>query len=582
MADALYAKPLAVGPNEPAPTVAPLNDGSLLDKITPYLDRHFVLKVASILESEEGKSAKELSMLRWQVYEHSLHTDDVVLETYALAHNVAVTAIPAAVKDMIASRKARIAESETKATAFLSTIDAVLKGDISVSPDADYTGPVPHAPLDVLFAHARVLYESGAYATAHAALSLHQTLSTKLSATDRRPLAQLWGYAAAAIMADALPVAATTLRVIADTIRDSPQALAARLYVAHWGLLVFFLPLPTAPLDAFVAASAADASAAAGAADGIPSGCTAARSSLAGHADWFVRNVILEERYRICSAVQAAAPHLLRYMSVALISSKLRTTGRGTLRPLTTALVQEQRVHNDSICSFVRLLNDARDVAGAQAALRASRDVLARDIFLKKRASDFMDGAWVLLFETVCRAHSRVSVDYIGERMSLSADEAESWVVGLIRDARLDARYDTEQRHVIMRAPQRSAITHLRERCKFLLSRTIVISQPTAVPSVFTVGLVVPLTFPSLRPHACAWLSRMYSCVRPCRDFMSPCGLRLPSRLRCDSFPVPPQRPQRPRRRSRSCRSRGNRLGFRILNVTCHPSTTVCYCLMYV
>ena len=63
--------------------------------------------------------------------------------------------------------------------------------------------------------------------------------------------------------------------------------------------------------------------------------------------------------------------------------------------------------------------------------------------FLVAYIEDFIENARLYIFETFCRNHQCMSIN-------MTAEEAEKWMVNLIRNARLDAKIDSKLGHVIM------------------------------------------------------------------------------------------------------------------------------------
>ena len=54
------------------------------------------------------------------------------------------------------------------------------------------------------------------------------------------------------------------------------------------------------------------------------------------------------------------------------------------------------------------------------------------------------------LFETYCRIHQTIDIKLLAEQLNMSAEHAERWLVNLVREARLDAKIDSEANHVLM------------------------------------------------------------------------------------------------------------------------------------
>ena len=76
--------------------------------------------------------------------------------------------------------------------------------------------------------------------------------------------------------------------------------------------------------------------------------------------------------------------------------------------------------------------------------------VITNDFFSTACTEDFMENARLLIFEIFCRIHQVISIDMLAEKLNMVPDQAEQWIVNLIRDARMDAKIDSQKGHVLM------------------------------------------------------------------------------------------------------------------------------------
>lgn len=60
----------------------------------------------------------------------------------------------------------------------------------------------------------------------------------------------------------------------------------------------------------------------------------------------------------------------------------------------------------------------------------------------------------------------------LAEKLNMTPEEAERWIVNLIRNARLDAKIDSQQGHVVMGLNTVSPYQQLMEKTKALAMRT--------------------------------------------------------------------------------------------------------------
>merc|ERR1712042_20514 len=82
--------------------------------------------------------------------------------------------------------------------------------------------------------------------------------------------------------------------------------------------------------------------------------------------------------------------------------------------------------------------------------LRYLTIVVINDFFLVACLDDFIENARLFIFETFCRIHQCISISMLAQKLNMSEEDAEKWVVNMIRNARLDAKIDSEKGHVVM------------------------------------------------------------------------------------------------------------------------------------
>ena len=72
------------------------------------------------------------------------------------------------------------------------------------------------------------------------------------------------------------------------------------------------------------------------------------------------------------------------------------------------------------------------------------------DFFLVACLEDFIENFRLFIFETFCRIHQCISIKMLADKLNMTPEEAERWIVNLIRNARLDAKIDSKLGHVVM------------------------------------------------------------------------------------------------------------------------------------
>ena len=174
---------------------------------------------------------------------------------------------------------------------------------------------------------------------------------------------------------------------------------------------------------------------------------------------------------RCVEAIQSNAPWLLRYVSAGVILHKRR---RNLTKDLLRILRVDDKKFRDPIVDFVECLFVNFDFESAQTQLRECEVVLASDFFLyEKNMVDFMESARLAIFEMYCRVHSTIDIQMLASKLAMEEDgEAEKWIVNLIRNARLDAKIDSQQGRIVMGTPHNSVHRQVIEKTRDLAART--------------------------------------------------------------------------------------------------------------
>ncbi|CAH8493482.1 unnamed protein product [Dicrocoelium dendriticum] len=70
------------------------------------------------------------------------------------------------------------------------------------------------------------------------------------------------------------------------------------------------------------------------------------------------------------------------------------------------------------------------------------------------------------MFESFCRIHHSVGIDMLAEKLNMNVDDAEKWIVHLIRNARMDAKIDSQKGLIVMGTQKVSPYQQVIERTK--------------------------------------------------------------------------------------------------------------------
>lgn len=191
------------------------------------------------------------------------------------------------------------------------------------------------------------------------------------------------------------------------------------------------------------------------------------------------------ERYK--QAITINAPHLLRYLTAAVLLCKRRFTKSkatsGSLNAEARRLmknlinVMQDCEYTDPIVEFVNCLCVKFDFESAQTKLQECEKVLNADFFLCRQTDLFMEEARVFVFENYCRIHNKIDLTALGKKLAMNQDEAERWIVDLIRNADLDAKIDSQEGCVVMGGSVQSIYEVVMERTRDLNVRSASLTQ---------------------------------------------------------------------------------------------------------
>eukprot|EP01120_Amphizonella_sp_Union-15-10_P007861 TRINITY_DN2710_c0_g1_i2.p1 TRINITY_DN2710_c0_g1~~TRINITY_DN2710_c0_g1_i2.p1 ORF type:complete len:458 (-),score=97.97 TRINITY_DN2710_c0_g1_i2:87-1403(-) len=291
--------------------------------------------------------------------------------------------------------------------------------------------------LDDLFRIAKFQFECGNYSATAEYLSFFRELSND----PEKNLAALWGKLAAEILImENMEQATTDLEELKETIENKSIStplgqLQQRAWVIHWSLFVYF---------------------------GDPTG-----------RGRFV-DLIFSERYM--NTVQTTCPHILRYLTAAVVTNKKRKT---YLKNLVDVIEQESS-YKDPITEFIEALYIKFDFETAQQKLKECERVLENDYFLNVIQEEFIENARLFIFETYCKIHSCIDINMLAQRLDMNGSEAERWIVNLIRNAKLDAKIDSAAGTVLMGSTQPSVFQQLIDKTKALSLKVIYIEREHA------------------------------------------------------------------------------------------------------
>merc|ERR1719420_1573875 len=286
--------------------------------------------------------------------------------------------------------------------------------------------------IDTCYNFAKFQYECGNYSGASEYLYFHRIL---VQPTDKNYLNGMWGKLAAEILMQNWDTALEDLKRLQQHIDESTfgsnlQTLQQRTWLIHWSLFVFF-------------------------------------NHEKGR-DLIIELFLYQKQY--LNAIQTTCPWILRYLSIAVIINK--SSRRNVMKDLVKVIQEESYTYKDPITSFIEALYVDFDFNGAQQKLRECETVLVNDFFLVACLEDFIENSRMMIFETFCRIHQCISITMLAEKLNMTPEEAERWIVNLIRNAKLDAKIDSKLGHVVMGTQTTSPYQQLVEKTKMLSIRS--------------------------------------------------------------------------------------------------------------
>merc|ERR1719381_74345 len=287
--------------------------------------------------------------------------------------------------------------------------------------------------IDVCYNFAKFQYECGNYSGASEYLYFHRIL---VQPTDKNYLNGMWGKLASEILMQNWDTALEDLNRLKQFIDESTfgsslQTLQQRTWLIHWSLFVFF---------------------------NHPKG-----------RDLIVELFLYQRQY--LNAIQTTCPWILRYLATAVIINK-SSRRHQVMKDLVKVIQEESYTYRDPITSFIEDLYVKFDFDGAQQKLRDCESVLVNDFFLVACLDEFVENSRLMIFETFCRIHQCISIKMLASKLNMNTDEAERWIVNLIRNAKLDAKIDSQLGHVVMGTHTVSPYEALIERTKHLSMRS--------------------------------------------------------------------------------------------------------------
>jgi len=410
--------------------------------ISQYLDRHLIFPLLEFLEAKKDVYTEEDILKAKLDLLAKTNMVDFAMDIHKKLLKTEDT--PAEMKSRREAVVARLKELNSQCSPLLKIIEnedlvKQLRQEKHFTAQflAENHGITPEM-IEAFYHYAKFQYECGNYSGAAKYLYYFRALN---QTNDDRNFSALWGKFAAEILMQNWEEALKDLNHLKDLIDSknftSPlKQLQQRTWLIHWSLFVFF---------------------------NHPTG----------------RNGIIDLFFsdKYLNAIQTACPHILRYLTTAVITNKRR---RNMLKDMVKVIQQESYTYRDPITEFLEALYVNFDFEGAQVKLRECEKVLTNDFFLVSTRDEFIENARLFIFETYCRIHQCVDISMLAEKLNMDRESAEKWIVNLIRNARLDAKIDSKANTVIMGTQYPSVYQRVIEKTKGLSFRSSVLANNLA------------------------------------------------------------------------------------------------------
>jgi translation initiation factor 3 subunit E len=404
-------------------------------RLTAHLDRHLIVPILDFLQKRAFVTERELQLARLQVLSKT-NMIDYYLEVYQSVHDSTPADSQQKREEIVGKFKNLSKEAEEPLRIIQQAVnDQKNLGDLDLGEEN----------LEILYRFAKCQYEIGNYGKARQYLQYYRAAS-KAKVND---LNALWGKLAADNLMQEWESALEDIKILQEAITGMPSGhLQARVWLIHWALFAFF-----------------------GHSDGrdrMVEMFFDEKNTNQGHVQIIGTNIL--------QALQTSAPHILRYLTVAvLINLRKRHILAELLNNLVRIIEQEAPSYSDPITQFIECLCLNFDFEGAQEKLKQCEEVFENDFFLHPHLEEFMENARHLLFEHYCRIHSVIDIGMVAERLNMPREKAEIWIVNLIRNAKLDARIDSQASQVIMTPHPSDVYEQVKQKTKNLPSRTMML-----------------------------------------------------------------------------------------------------------
>lgn len=406
--------------------------------IAPFLDKHMLVPYLQFLNEKHIYDEKDVRKALLDLY-NTTRMVDVAEEEYKSLHNTQNAPQEFAERrNRVFAEMASLKASCEPLSGIFTDQEGVKELRASNNLTFDYfreTHKITEDTLDNLYKFAKFSFECGLYRDASDCLNGFRALSRN---PEKRFSAQ-WGILAAEILMNNLKTAEDVLTAMLEEINErkgqfyTPETLQQRTWLLHWSLFIHFFTE-----DGRIA---------------------------------FV-DLVLNSDHRLLNVIHATSPHILRYLTVALISSKASHRKKNYLKDLVKAIRQEADTYSDPILEFLTEVLVEFNFEAAQKKLKECEQVVNSDFFFAVVGNEFVENARLLMFETLARIHKSIDINLLSSLLEIPEDQREAKIVDLIRVTRMDAKLDSTKNQLVMGAHFPTVYQHVIDKTRSTAHRT--------------------------------------------------------------------------------------------------------------
>ncbi|PWW74926.1 eukaryotic translation initiation factor 3 subunit E [Tuber magnatum] len=432
----------------------------LIPKLLPHLDRHMIFPLLGFMGEQGRLTDQELAQARYDLLKNSNMTD-FICDLYKEIHSTDEVPDELNKRQEVVEKLHGLGEKSELVLNLLGNSEVLSNLRADKLQNLQYLQEkhdVTVEMVNVLYDYGQHQYSCGNYGEASDILYRFRVLSTDNEKTTQAT----WGKLACDILSANWEGSMEEITKVKDLIEqklyNNPLGqLQARTWLVHWTLFPFFNYTNYADAREFK----------------DPKDSKEPKDP---------KDVLLELFFSpaFINTIQTSCPWILRYVAAAVTTNRNRKNNSGQyqkqLKDLVRIIKQELYEYHDPITDFVAALYVDFDFEEAQRKLSEAEEVLKSDFFLASSAASFVDSARHLISESYCKIHQRIDIKDLAQRLNLTQDEGEKWIVNLIRDTRVDAKIDYKDGTVIMNHPPQSVYQQVIEKTKGGLFRTQVLT----------------------------------------------------------------------------------------------------------